>query len=145
MTRSGYSDDDDDQWQFIMWRGRVASSIRGKRGQAMLQDLLAALDAMPNKRLIRDALIADGEVCAIGSLGLSRGIPMECLDVENPHQIADAFGVAAPLVQEIEWMNDEAWGGETPEGRWHRMRAWVTEQIKSKAANEPGQEVVDHG
>ena len=47
MSRSGYSDDIDDNWAHIMWRGRVASSIRGKRGQAMLRELLAALDAMP--------------------------------------------------------------------------------------------------
>lgn len=132
MSRSGYSDDGDcDQWQHIMWRGRVASATRGARGQAMLRDLLAALDAMPNKRLIAHELIAEGEVCAIGSLGLARGVEMEKLDVENFGQIADTFGVAAPLVQEIEWWNDE--GGlyrETPEQRWTRMRAWVAKQIK---------------
>jgi len=28
MSRSGYTDDCDEQWQFIMWRGSVKSSIR---------------------------------------------------------------------------------------------------------------------
>ena len=33
MSRSGYIDDMDDTWQFIKWRGQVASAIRGARGQ----------------------------------------------------------------------------------------------------------------
>lgn len=51
MSRSGYNDDIDN-WALIKWRGQVASAIRGKRGQKMLRDLLAALDAMPEKSLI---------------------------------------------------------------------------------------------
>lgn len=69
MSRSGYSVDGDySEWQQIMHRGRVASATRGKRGQAMLRDLLGALDAMPHKRLIAHDLIAAGKVCAISSL-----------------------------------------------------------------------------
>lgn len=134
MSRSGMSDDCDNDWYQIMWRGRVASATRGKRGQAMLRDLLAALDVMSQKRLIAHDLIADGQVCAIGSLGLARGVEMERLDVDDYESIAKTFGVAAPLVQEIEWMNDEAgiWK-ETPEQRWSRMRQWVESQIKSPA------------
>jgi len=47
MSRSGYSDDCDDQWSLICWRGAVKSAIRGKRGQAFLKEMLAALDALP--------------------------------------------------------------------------------------------------
>lgn len=61
MSRSGYTEDCDDNWQLIRWRGAVASAIRGKRGQAFLRELLAALDAMPEKRLIADALVFDGQ------------------------------------------------------------------------------------
>ncbi|MDB5848220.1 MAG: hypothetical protein JWP29_1972 [Rhodoferax sp.] len=132
MSRSGYSDDCDSEWQLIMWRGRVASATRGKRGQAMLRELLVALDALPTKRLIAHELIADGDVCAIGSLGLARGVEMEKLDVEDYRAVARTFGVAEPLVREIEWVNDEAgWGNETPEARWSRMRDWIASQIKS--------------
>ena len=45
MSRSGYTDDYDDgyEWANIRWRGAVKSAIRGKRGQATLK---AILDAM---------------------------------------------------------------------------------------------------
>ena len=134
MSRSGMSDDCDNVWQWIMWRGRVASATRGRRGQAMLRDLLAALDAMPQKRLIAHELIANGEVCAIGSLGLARGVEIEKIDVYDYDAVAATFGVAAPLVQEIEWTNDDGdvWK-ETPEQRWQRMREWVARQIKPDA------------
>lgn len=134
MSRAGYSDDCDG-WHLIMWRGRVASATRGKRGQAMLRDLLAALDVMPNKRLIARELIANGEVCAIGSLGLARGVEMEQIYVDDYDTIAKTFDVASPLVQEIEWENDEGYcGSETPEMRWSRMREWVANQIEQKGA-----------
>lgn len=112
MSRSGYTDDIDDNWAHIMWRGRVASSIRGKRGQAMLRDLLAALDAMPDKRLYpNNFATADGEFCTLGVLGAARGTKMDDLgDAEDgcdERLVAERFGVAAPLVQEIMWMNDE--------------------------------------
>jgi hypothetical protein len=112
MSRSGYTDDIEDQWQHIMWRGRVASSIRGKRGQAMLRELLAALDAMPDKRLYpNNFATASGEYCTLGVLGATRGTKMDDLgDAEDgcdERLVADRFGVAAPLVQEIMFMNDE--------------------------------------
>ncbi len=130
MSRAGYSEDCDDQWQLIMWRGAVASSIRGKRGQAFLREMIEALDAMPEKRLVPHVLVQAGEYCAIGSVGAKRGIEMEKLDPEEPSKIADAFGIASPLVREIEWMNDEAGPyDETPEGRWLRMLNWAERQI----------------
>lgn len=129
MSRSGYSDDCDDQWQHIMWRGRVASSIRGKRGQAFLRDLLAALDAMPEKRLIEGDLERDGEVCAIGSLARVRGVDMTALDPENYDAVAATFNIASPLAQEIVFMNDEANWRQTPEQRWASMRRWVASLI----------------
>lgn len=112
MSRSGYTDDIEDNWQHIMWRGRVASSIRGKRGQSMLRDLLDALDAMTEKKLYSNNFAtADGEFCTLGVLGAVRGIKMDDLgDAEegcDERLVAQRFDVAAPLVQEIMWMNDE--------------------------------------
>lgn len=112
MSRSGYTDDIDDNWAHIMWRGRVASSIRGKRGQTLLRDLLAALDAMPDKRLYpNNFATASGEYCTLGVLGATRGTKMDDLgdadDGCDEKLVADRFGVAAPLVQEIMFMNDE--------------------------------------
>ena len=56
MSRSGYHDNMDDPLELGRWRGRVASAIRGKRGQRLLRDMLAALDAMSEKRLVADEI-----------------------------------------------------------------------------------------
>lgn len=132
MSRSGYRDDCDG-WYHVRWRGAVASSIRGKRGQQFLRDLVEALDAMPVKRLARNVFEQDGEVCTIAALGKRRGIDMSNWDAEytDNDAIAEAFGVARPLVLEIEDENDNAgpWKGESPEERWVRMRGWVASLI----------------
>lgn len=143
MSRSGYIDDIDDVLQFGRWRGIVASSIRGKRGQSLLKEMLAAMDAMPIKRLVANeleapdmvsfshwGLIEAPGVCAIGSVGRARGVDMTNLDPEDYNSVAGAFDIAEPLAQEIVFMNDE--GGpwkETPEHRFERMRAWIVSKI----------------
>lgn len=132
MSRSGYCDDYEmENWSMIRWRGQVASAIRGKRGQAFLRELVEALDAMPEKRLIANDLEHAGNVCAIGSVGLKRGVDMSVLDPHDYDTIAGVFGIAPQLVQEIEWENDEAWHYSSPEQRWTRMRAWAVSQIRT--------------
>jgi hypothetical protein len=140
MSRSGYHDDLDN-WDLIKWRGRVASAIRGKRGQKMLTDLLAALDAMPEKSLIVHELeTAEGEVCALGALMKARGINMSKIDPDEPDEVADALDIAPCLAQEIVYANDEVFDSRfnpgtrqyvdvTPEERWAGMRAWVASKI----------------
>lgn len=132
MSRSGYTDDCDDQWSFIMWRGAVKSAMRGQRGQAFLREMLTAMDALPEKKLTSRELEADGQVCAIGSVGRARGVDMSKLDPEDPDRVAAAFGVSRALACEIVFMNDEGhfWAKETPEQRFDRMRQWVSLQIK---------------
>lgn len=143
MSRSGYSEDCDDTWQTMMWRGRVASAIRGRRGQKLLLDLVEALDALPEKRLITEELIREtGEVCALGAVGLKRGVNMWPLNPEfdkwgmlddseeHSENVADAFNVAPCLVREIAFENDEAWAHITPEERWRRMRAWAVARLQ---------------
>jgi len=130
MSRSGYNEDIDN-WQLIKWRGMVASSIRGNRGQKFLKELAAALDAMPEKRLIANELESQGEVCALGSLGRAKGIDMSTIDPEDQPQVASAFDIAECLAQEVVYENDEGtWPRETPEQRWTRMRKWVESKIK---------------
>lgn len=130
MSRSGYSDGLED-WDLIKWRGQVARSIRGKRGQAFLRDLLTALDELPEKVLIADKLQdSAGDVCAIGALGKERGINMQLLDPEDYEAVAATFGIAHQLAQEVVYLNDEGSYGETPQHRYERMRKWVAAQIK---------------
>lgn len=134
MSRSGYMDDwDGDDWVAALCLGRVARAMKGKRGQAFLKEMLATLDAMPEKRLIANELeTAEGAVCAIGSVGKARGVDMTKLDPEDPDGVAAAFGIAPSMAREIVYMNDE--GGdykETPEARFARIRGWVVSEIKA--------------
>lgn len=132
MSRSGYCDDIEDNWLHIIWRGQVASATRGKRGQALLREALEALDAMPEKKLIAHELRNEGAVCTLGALGQKRGVDMDALDPEDYDGIAGVFGVAHQLIQEIEFMNDEANWNATPEQRWKFMRDWVASQIREQ-------------
>lgn len=137
MSRSGYTDDADN-WDLIRWRGQVASSIRGRRGQKLLRELAEAMDVMPEKRLIANDLKRDGEFCALGVVGAARGIDLDALDPEEPEDVAAALDIACPLAKEIAFMNDD-WGElDTPEQRWERMRRWVDNNLtaENKSLNE---------
>ncbi len=124
MSRSGYTYDCEN---LNLYRGAVDSAIRGKRGQAFLREMAAALDAMPVKELITDEVVRDDSgVCAIGSVALARGLDVSTLDVYDGDDVAKRFGIARALACEIEYENDECGKqGETPAERWTRMRRWV--------------------
>jgi hypothetical protein len=127
VSRSGYSDDLD-PWSLIRWRGAVASAIRGKRGQAFLADLVRALDALPSKRLIADALEDNGEVCGIGAVALLRGYDVSEVDPYDSYRVSEMFGIAEALAKEVVYVNDEAGTylrPPTPEQRWIDVRAWA--------------------
>lgn len=130
MSRSGYVDEMDDQWQLIRWRGAVASAMRGRRGQAFLNEMLAALDALPEKKLIADELeAADGAVCAIGAVGKARDVDMKDVDPEDREKVAALFSIPHALACEIVYTNDECFSRETPEQRFVSMRAWIKQAI----------------
>lgn len=130
MSRSDYTEDWDDQWALIRWRGAVKSAIRGKRGQAFLGEMLAALDALPEPKLVASELEANGQVCAIGAVGKQRGIDMSKLDPEDYERVAWTFGISDALAREIAYENDElSWG--TDEQRFARMRSWVANRIRA--------------
>lgn len=143
MSRSGYIDDPDSQWQLIQWRGAVNSAMSGARGQAFFKEMLAAMDAMPIKRLVAHELVEPEElpcshwglfksesVCAIGAVGKARGIDMSGINPECAYTVAGKFDIAHALACEIVYMNDEAGAHrETPEARFIRMRAWVKSRI----------------
>lgn len=131
MSRSGYSNDFDN-WSLIRWRGIVASSIRGKRGQKLLKDLANALDAMTDKKLIIEELKSEYGYCALGVVGEKRCLNLNELDPEDTESVADAFDVAEPLVREIVYLNDEVCVHRTPEERWTFMREWVKSKLKDE-------------
>lgn len=136
MSRSGYSDDGDD---LALWRGRVASAIRGKRGQKLLLDLVRGLDAMPEKKLIEGELQCADGMCALGVVGHVRGVELSHLnpsvigdDERSTLEAASLLDVAECLAQEVTFLNDEGgpWRGDTPENRWQRMRDWAVKNLK---------------
>lgn len=112
MSRSGYTDDMDDPLAFGRWRQAVKRSLDGKRGQALLRELLQALDEMADKRLYPgNFATADGEFCALGVLGAKRGTKMGDLGDEydcDPATVADRFGIAPAMAAEIMDENDQS-------------------------------------
>ncbi len=135
MSRSGYIDggDSDDDLRMGRWRGIIASATRGKRGQQFFRDLVAALDAMPEKRLASGELQdKEGAVCALGALGKHRGVELGALDTYDHEALGKTFNVAEQLTQEVMYTNDEAWPGkpdDTGQARWQQVRAWAARQI----------------
>lgn len=129
MSRSGYADDMDED-RLALWRGAVASAIRGKRGQRLLQDMAEAMDKMPEKVLIAHELEADGDHCALGVVGRERGIDLKSIDPEDYWYVAKQFDIAEALSREIVFINDEVGNyDETPQRRWIRVRRWVDENL----------------
>jgi hypothetical protein len=131
MSRSGYSEDLDFN-DLVMYRGQVASTIRGKRGQAFLREVAEALDAMPRKELIAGELVsADGQCCTLGAVCLKRNLNASGVDYDEPSSVAALFGITWQLAAEIEYENDEYWGGGDPAKRWEYMRKWVDRNLKA--------------
>lgn len=134
MSRHGYDDGggDGEMWDLIRWRGAVASAARGKRGWALLRRLRAALDAMPDKRLVAGQLRDDdGGVCALGAVAQAEGLPVSDLHPGDVQAVAARFDVAPALVREITWINDD-----------DDDCYWMTLRVGSKYEHDDGRVVV---
>lgn len=120
MSRSGLNDYDDDYDPLAIgrWQAAVNSSLRGKRGQAFLRELLAALDAMPDKRLIANAATKDGCMCTLAVVAAKRGHDLQELDSDMEmwewDRIAAQLGISQAMAREVMWQNDE----HTAEFEW---------------------------
>lgn len=130
MSRSVYSEDCD-HWSLIRWRGAVQSATRGKRGQQLIKDLIEALEKMETKILIAHDFMRCGQVCALGAVGVARGLndEIEELDPESSEEVAKLLNIAPALVREIEYINDEWDCRETPAQRWERVCKWAKQQL----------------
>jgi len=116
MSRSGYSDNCEN---LALYRRAVDNALAGRRGQAFLRELAAALDAMPVKRLASDSLrdSASGEFCTLGVIGNARGMNLAPLEGQEPDCVGAAFGISRAMAAEIVYMNDEAVNDAKP-GRY---------------------------
>lgn len=131
MSRSGYSDDSDDPWALIRYRGAVVSATRGKRGQAFFLEMARVLDAMPVKELHANLIHEEGAVCAMGAVATARGLDVSKFDPEDSEDteaLGKALGIAPCLAREIAYENDDC-RSETPVERWKRMRDWVNDNL----------------
>src|SRR5688572_11140024 len=131
MSRSGYSDDLD-TLDLGRWRGQVTSALRGKRGQKFLADLIAALDALPEKALVLNELETTEGVCALGAVGRLRGVALGDIDTYDHDELAEKFDIAHQLAQEVMYVNDDS--GGSPEERWATVRGWAAQHLKSEVA-----------
>lgn len=159
--RLNYSDEEDRPGQFALWDANCRRSIRGKAGQRELRELEAALLAMPEKRLIRDALEdGKGGVCAIACYAKHKGVDISKFDPEDE---SDEVGVVAGMPRLVAWkivalndvVLDTVWevaegplnrwdahykGGiplirdMTPEERYEKVLAWVRAHLTESAA-----------
>ncbi len=157
MGRSGYSEWDDydeaSQWAMIRQSGARKAALRGKRGQAFLRRLAAALDAMPVKALIAIPEYPEGEnadaagrlgspagaVCVLGSLAAACGMKPHEIDATKHNDLAKMFDVAPTIVRDLEWENDQTYatgpdGATEDERRWKCLRHWVDENIATEPA-----------
>ena len=134
--RVSYSDEEDWPGQFELWQANCRRSIRGKKGQAALRELEAALQALPHPRLGYDVLVEPtGEVCAIGAMMVQRRIAAgmsreqaiaECSNVDScdTQEAGEWIGMPSLVAWSAAVENDE-YRRETPEQRYERMLAWV--------------------
>ena len=136
MSRSGYGPETDCNWVWIRWRGAVKSAIRGRRGQAFLREMQAALDAMPRRRLIAGMLEDEGEYCALGAVGHARGMDLSRRDYSE-EETAAMFGISQALAAEIMSVNDhdvihgyeDDMNGDAEEARFNRVWRWVQRHL----------------
>ena len=154
--RLNYSEDEDRPGQFELWQANCRRSLRGRAGQRELRELEIALLALPEKRLIHNALVdGAGGVCAIGCYAKHKGVDLSKFDPEDE---SDEVGIAAGMPRLVAWkvvelndiMLDTVWGVAdgpiqqghrgykggipyiremTPEERYENVLAWVRENI----------------
>jgi len=144
MARSGYSDDCDGN-ELWLWRGAVKRSMEGKRGQKALREMVVALDALPEKKLVSGSFSGVGGYCALGALAKHRDVDVSDLNPKRPESdpyyedevdrdvVSVRFDIAPAMAAEVMYMNDEAGWGETPEHRWFRVRGWAERHIVAES------------
>lgn len=114
------------------------STLRGKRGQAFLRELVAALDALPQPELSEGALgdRRTGCVCALGAVALAQGEAFADLAKDDgnwsPGEAAEWYSISPTLANEIISANDDWRDGNdarTRQLRWRHVRAWAVHHL----------------
>ena len=138
MSRSGYTEDYDGDINLLnLYRASVDRAMSGKRGQAFLRELLAALDAMPDKKLAANVWVEpSGAACALGVVAQARGLTDTIAqfhpdDSSSAAHVGELLGIAESMARELVWINDDGFvHDESDEARWVRVRSFVIRRIK---------------
>lgn len=152
--RIRFSEDEDFNNAAILWEANQERSLKGRKGQEALRRLEAALLALPEPKLIADAIEdADGLVCGLGALARyenyegSLQLPQPPADNANDEEwhewysdndeygsktvedamlaLATALNIPKLVAIAIIYENDDNYGAQTPEARYTKLLAWT--------------------
>jgi hypothetical protein len=145
---SRYCDCDDyfyEPWMEGQAAGALRSAIRGRRGQQLLRDLVAGLDALPVPELAAGALEdpETGCVCALGAVRLQRGqeaVPLR-FDPSDPdvdwRELAEPFDISETLANAVVGQNEygsQSNDEQSRRRRWLSVRAWAVGNLIAPAS-----------
>lgn len=130
-----WTGESDDPLDWGRYTAALRSSIRGRRGQRLLRDLIDGLEALPEPELDCHELASHGTgcVCAFRAVALHRGESFDDLaDAETlePSELAERYDVSSTLANEIVQLNDEIVAGGSHDViqrrvRWRKVHAWA--------------------
>lgn len=152
--RIRFNDDEDFNNQAILWEANQERSLKSRKGQASLRRLEAALFALPEPKLIADAIEdAEGLVCGLGALAKhenysgSLELPQPPKDSASDEEwnawyedddsdggkvvedamlaLARALDVPKLVAIAIIYENDDYYKTQTPEKRYTKLLAWT--------------------
>lgn len=149
--RIRFSEDEDYQNAAILWEANQERSLKSRKGQAALRRLEAALLALPEPKLIADAIEdADGLVCGLGALAKYEHLeeipalpqyPSEDASDEEWDEwysddqgeatedamlaLAQALNVPKLVAIAIIYQNDDSFLVQTPEQRYKKVLRWT--------------------
>jgi hypothetical protein len=148
MSRYCDSDDYDyEPWMEGQAAGALRSAIRGRRGQQLLHDLIAGLDALPVQELAAGALEDPGTgcVCALGAVRLQRGadaVPLR-FDPTDPdadwRDLAEPFDISETLANAVVSQNeccDKNNDEYSRRQRWQSVRDWAVRNLTTPLERE---------
>lgn len=148
------SEEEDFNNAAILWEANQERSLKGRRGQAALRRLEVALLALPEPKLIADAVESNGTVCGLGALAKYENyqeVPelptypdenasaeewdaWECGEAEQGIEdamlaLARALDVPKMVAIAIIYHNDDPYGAITSEARYSKLLAWARSWI----------------
>lgn len=118
-----YEADGENPAENLYWPN-LRRACRSKRGQRVLREVVEALLALPQRRLIANAIKEpSGEVCAVGAVAQYKGVDLGEYregDQEDTIQIGESIGMGRMIPWHLGFMNDTQLPGLEP---WELERA----------------------